>query len=418
MGGSHRVSVHVGEGLPQLDWAGELADLTDSWPYVGPTWLAATERAMPEAKPWHTVARRGRGEVSLLPGYVLTSPPAVDHDPRTYLGWQPPSGDSVCCGVQVGCEQTSEVDAMGTEAFFPTLLLGSPLGYRTEVAYNFWTRNLFAAMVERLVPAAFEAGIRSVAAPWIPDRVGNDALVRALTDAGGHSTFWGFENYVTLAADGWEAHVASLPAKQRQRVRSDERRFAASGVRTERVDGEAIRPYVSRIADLTCLNREKNGAGEEPVHISTMLEVLLDAGVEVRAYLGRLDGDVVASCVVLRKGHRLLPKWAGFDYERIGDRSGVYFAMVLNSPVRDGYGEGLHTVEFGAGAYQAKRLRGCASRSITTAVLLSDSALRPSAARLLDSFGAARRVAFSDQPAPAALPIVSTASTSACCGNG
>ncbi|WP_432840167.1 GNAT family N-acetyltransferase [Dactylosporangium sp. CA-092794] len=420
MSGTHRIVVETGQALPELDWPGELADLTDAWPYLGPTWLAANERAMPEAKPWHTVAKRGHGELALLPGFVLTAPPAVDHDPRTYLGWQPPSGDSVCCGVDVAGAQSAAVDAMGEQAFLPTLLLGSPLGYRTEVAYNFWSPGLFAAMVERLVPAAFDAGIRSVVAPWIPDRAGNDALVAALREAGGHATFWGYEDYVTLSADSWDAHVAGLPTKKRQRVNADERRAAASGVEITRVDGADIRPHVSRIAELTCLNREKNGAGEQPEHIETILTGLLDARVDVRAYFGRLDGEIVASCVTLRKGDRLTPKWAGFDYARLGEHSGIYFAMVLNAPVRDAYAEGLHTVEFGAGAHEAKTLRGCQSRAVTTALVLADPALRPAAAELLDGFGAARRVAFGDAPPasqPRALTLLSNGG-GACCGNG
>ena len=72
---------------------------TDSWPYLGPTFLRAAEQAMPELKPWHTVATRARGELALLPGYIMTSPPVVDYEPRTYLGWQAPSGEEVCCGA-------------------------------------------------------------------------------------------------------------------------------------------------------------------------------------------------------------------------------------------------------------------------------------------------------------------------------
>jgi predicted N-acyltransferase len=416
--GTHRITVVSGQGLPAMSWPVELAELADAWPYVGPTWLAANERAMPELTPWHTVARRDRGELALLPGYLLTAPPAVDHDPRTYLGWQPPSGDTVCCGAEVAVTCTTEVDALGEAAFFPALLLGSPLGYRTEVAYNFWTPQLFATMVDQLVPAAFAAGVRSIVAPWIPDRTGNDALVTALTGHGAQATFWGYENFLRLDAADWDAHLAGLPAKKRQRITGDERRAAATGVRVERVDGEAIRPHVARIAELTCLNREKNGAGEQPKHIEVLLSGLLDAGVDLRAYLGSRDGQLVASCIVLRKWDRLLPKWAGFDYATIGERSGIYFSMVLNAPVRDAYAEGLRWVDFGAGAYQAKSLRGCQARRISTVLLLADPSARPAAERLMHDFGEARRVAF-DGPLAATRPTVPPAAANgACCTNG
>jgi predicted N-acyltransferase len=139
----------------------------------------------------------------------------------------------------------------------------------------------------------------------------------------------------------------------------------------------------------------------------------------VRAYLGNRDGQLVASCVVLRKGDRLLPKWAGFDYAAIGERSGIYFSMVLNAPVRDAYAEGLRWVEFGAGAHEAKTLRGCGSRKVSTVLLLADPAARPTAARLLDEFGQARRVAFGDTTTAAPkLTLLPTASGGACCSGG
>ncbi|MCR6489009.1 GNAT family N-acetyltransferase [Amycolatopsis sp. OK19-0408] len=418
MGGSPRVVVSTGQGLPDMDWAGELADLTDVFPYLGPTWLSASEKALTDLQPWHTIATRARGELALLPGYVMTVPPVVDHEPRTYLGWQAPSGEEVCCGAQTDACISGEVDALGVDPFFPALLLGSPLGYRTEVAYNFWTPNLMAQLVAELAPAAFAQGIRCIVAPWISGRSGNDALVTALDQVGGHSTFWGYEDYLRLDADSWDGHLAALPLKKRQRIKSDVRRAEAAGVHVERVDGEAIRPHVARIAELTCLNREKNGAGEEPAHIAEMLTALIDAGSDVRAYLGTKDDALVAICVVIRKHHRLFPKWAGFDYAAIGERSGIYFALVLDAPVRDAYAEGLRTVEFGAGAHQAKALRGCSPRPVTTAMVMSDPELRPQVARWMDAFGASRRVAFGDAPAThTPLPVVSRGS-GACCSDG
>jgi hypothetical protein len=419
MGGSPRVVITTGQPLPELDWAGELAGLTDAHPYLGPTWLAATEKALPGMRPWHTVATRARGELALLPGYILDSPPVVDHEPRTYLGWQAPSGEEVCCGAETDSAISAQVDAVGTEPFFPALLLGSPLGYRTEVAYNFWTPSLMGAIVDKLVPAAFEAGIRCVVAPWIPDRRGNEALVDALDAAGGHSTFWGYEDFVRLDAADWDGHLAALPLKKRQRIKGDVRRAEAAGVTIRRADGDGIRPHVARIAELTCLNREKNGAGEEPAHISGLLTALLDEGADVRAYLGYKDEALVGTCVVIRKNHRLFPKWAGFDYDAVGERSGIYFALVLDAPVRDAYAEGLRTVEFGAGAHRAKALRGCTPRAITTSMVLADPDLRPQAAAWLDAFGRSRRVAFGEAaPAVPRLPLLDSGRSGGCCSTG
>ena len=65
MGGSPRVVISTGQALPDMDWTGELAGLTDSWPYLGPTWLRATEKVLPGIQPWHTLAHRARGELAI-----------------------------------------------------------------------------------------------------------------------------------------------------------------------------------------------------------------------------------------------------------------------------------------------------------------------------------------------------------------
>jgi predicted N-acyltransferase len=272
------------------------------------------------------------------------------------------------------------------------------------------------AVVSTLVPAAFQAGARCVLAPWIPGRSGNQALVDALAAAGGHSTFWGYEDFVRLDPGGWDAYLAALPAKKRQRIQEDLRRTADAGVRIERADGEAIRPHLSRVVELTCLNREKNGTGEEPAHITAVLTALLDSGADVRVYLAHQRGTIVGSCVTIRKNHRLFVKWPGFDYAALGERSGVYFALVLDHPVRDACAEGLRMVDFGAGAHQAKALRGAQPRTVTTAIVLADPSLREQAAARLEDFGRARRIAFGDDAT--AAPGEPVVSTGACCANG
>jgi predicted N-acyltransferase len=164
------------------------------------------------------------------------------------------------------------------------------------------------------------------------------------------------------------------------------------------------------------MNREKNGAGEEPHHITTVFEGLLDRGADVRCYVGRKDGEVVATCVTLRKAQRLFLKWVGFDYAALGERSGVYFALVLHAPVRDAYAEGLRVIECGAGAHQAKALRGCSSRAVTTSLAVADATLRPRVAQWLAAFGERRKQAFG-VTTPSSQPLA-VVSSGACCERG
>jgi hypothetical protein len=426
MGGARRITVQTEASVEPRGWDWETAEVAEAWPYLGPTWIAATEKAMPEARPWHTCATRGRGEEAYLPGFILDSPPAVDFDPRTYLGWQPPTGEEVCCGVQTCSDTVQRVQAWGPERLFPTLLLGSPLGYRTEAAFTFWTPALFPGLVDAAVQSAAAAGARTVIAPWVPDRMGNQHLTAALQARGAVSTFWGVEDYLRLGAGSYDEHIAGLPAKKRRRVKEDLDRCAAAGVTLHRVVGADVARLVPRIAELTCLNRAKNGGGEEPQHITTMLFALLDAGADVRCHVAiRGDADprteapeaAAATLVTIRKGRRLFIKWAGFDYAALGDRSGVYFALVLDAPVREAYAEGLRFVECGAGAHQAKVLRGCEPRQISTAVLAIDPALQQDVAPLVADFGERRREAFGLAPARGTLPVLD-GTAGGCCAGG
>lgn len=419
MGGSRRIAISSGEALSPQNWWWEATNLPGGWPYLGPTWLLGTEKALTEARPWHTLARRGGGETAWLPGFVFERPAALDWDPRTYLGWRP-AGSAT--GRAAG---PAEVDRLGTETFFPALVLGSPLGYRSEIAFTFWSPRLFAGMVDSGVRSAFDQGVRSVVAPWIPGRRGNRAIIAALESLGGHHAFWGYEDYLELTAESYDEHIDMLGARKRKRYLDQLDRLAGAGVTIERVDGPDMRPLIPKIAELARRTPRHNVAAEEPEHISTVLAALLDAGAEVRCYTGRRRGDVVAVCVVFRKGFRLFIKWVGFDDDRLGDlgasppqrsqwpaehggavraageegersfeHAAAYLALVLDAPLRDAYLEGCHIIECGPGARVGKATRGCRSRRLTTGLLLAAGSLRERSRDWLAAFGARRQAAY------------------------
>lgn len=408
MGGSPRVAVVTDQGLPDLDWPGELAQLTRSWPCLGPTWLRSAEQALPEMRPWHTIATRARGELALIPGYILNAPPAADHEPPTYLGWQALTGHWPDRGARCDSAISAQVGALGTDSFFPALLLGSPLGYRTEVAYNFWTPTLMAEITDTLVPAAFSAGVRCIAAPWIPDRRGNQALVEALQHAGGHSAFWGYEDFMHL----------DVGSQDPRPIRADPRQRGAEGVEIEHVDNMAIGPHVIEIAQRTCTGRQSRGAIEEPARVARLLTALLDAGADVRAHLARQDGALVASCVTILKDHRLFVAWPGSDDAAAGGRGDIHLVAVLDALVRDARTRGLRTVEFGASARQAMALRGCARRAITTTMVMSDPQLRQPIAAWLEAFGRRQRAASGDPAQPGDPHLAGSSGTSAARSGG
>jgi Peptidogalycan biosysnthesis/recognition len=371
----------------------------DTWPYLLPSWIGATERAMPGARAWHSVARAD-GDAVFIPGFMLDKPDLVDADPRTYLGWEAPSGESACCGAKAAGNVQGLIDELGVDTFFPALLLGSPLGFRSDaVVVGSPAPDLTIELVNQLIGAAQSAGVRSVIAPWVSDRPVNGPLLAALHSNGAAVSFWGEENYLQLAESSYQAHLEALSYRRRYRFKEDDNRIAESGAQLVRIDGKALRPHVERIAELTVNNRQKYDGSEGVDHITTVLSALVDEGADVRAYLAYQADTVVASCVTIRQADRLVVKWAGFDYEALGERSGLYFAMTLTRPLQDAYAEGIGFLELGPGADQAKRLRGCQPRSLYTALWISDPAVRDQVSALQGAYGGLRREALGAEAA-------------------
>ncbi|MGL4176216.1 MAG: GNAT family N-acetyltransferase [Dermatophilaceae bacterium] len=412
-----RVELSTTTELASTGWDTDTADMPDVWPYLSTSWLAGTTTALAtSAQPMHALASRSRGEHAWLPAYLFEESTGVDWDPRTYLGWEAPDGAEVCCGVNPDRVASDEVASWGERALFPCLVVGSPLGYRSEPAYNFWVPGMVEALTDRLLEAATEAGAASVVAPWVPERAGNGELLAGFRGAGGLTTYWGLEDHLRLDAESYEEHVATLPKKRRQRLRHDQVQLARSGLTARHVRGPEIEPYVERVAELVCLNREKNGASQEPNQVVAVLRALLAANADLWGYLGELDGHVVVACVAIRRQRRLFVKWAGFDYGVVGTRSGLYFPFCFDMPMRDAYAEGVRTLEFGAGAHEAKALRGCDARVLNTAMWLRDEALRPTAASLLAAFGDRRRESFgAASPRPSTIPLALVGGDD-CCG--
>jgi hypothetical protein len=139
---------------------------------------------------------------------------------------------------------------------------------------------------------------------------------------------------------------------------------------------------------------------------------------------------VVAASVALRKQRRVFVKWAGFDYAVPGQRSGLYFSFAFDLSLRDAYAAGAKHMEVGAGAHQAKTLRGAVSRTMYTGWWTADQSIRADAHRLLAEFGTRRRAAFNTNSSESATPAPTTSlplplslspltlasSPDACCG--
>lgn len=415
------IQVEVSPTLPELSWAWEATVAPAASPFVGPTFLRAQQPHAPTLAPHHLVAHLPDGQTAMLPAYLLQQPDRPDFDPRTYLGWRPASGERACCettrptdAAQPGHpngEPSPLADLPGlapvladVDRFYPVLLLGSVDGYKTELTAPATNPGLADALAERLVDGALaeaaRVGARIVLAPWVAERASGVELRQALARRSAIEAFWALENYLPLPHGSMAGHMAALPNRRRYRFRQDQQAAAGAGVTVRYLEPAELPAYLPRIGELVASNRQRYGARASAEELAPVVTTLLDAGVPMVCPAGFLNGELVACCLLVGKAERLYARYAGFDYDRLGQRSGAYFAVVMHATIAAAYQHGYTQLEYGIGAHQAKALRGCASRPVTSHLLVVDDPTLAAALAPLAETSSQRRLADYQQPDP------------------
>jgi predicted N-acyltransferase len=375
------LTIQVCDQLPVLSYRWEQDHAPDSSPSAGPRWLGVFEQRNPTIPARHLLATRRDGESALLPAYLLQRPAHPDFDPRTYLGWRPASGEAVCCDTASfsGDQQHSgPLDELDPGRFFPALLLGSPFGYKTEIVGSFWQSDLARRLLQVAGEQAVREGARTICAPWVADYRSGAALAQALEQAGAVASFWALEDHFPLEHGSYQAHLAAMKWARRYRHRKDLEAAQALGLTVRPLGEGELDRWLGRIGELSASNRQKYGVDATADDAPAVIRELQAGGVPVLVTGGFLDsGELVACCVCFVKGDRVYPKYAGFAYDRLGERSGAYFSVVLHAVIDAAYQRGYRAVEFGVGAHQAKALRGCASRTVTSYTLPTSPAMIP-----------------------------------------
>jgi predicted N-acyltransferase len=390
------LTIEVCDRMPGLTYQWEQTAAPDSSPSAGPMWLRVFEQRNPTVAARHLLATRGEGELALLPGYLLERPGHPDLDPRTYLGWRPVSGEAVCCdSASFGTDQQSGlVDQLDPDQFFPALLLGSPTGYKTEIVHSFWQADLAQRLLEAAVEQARREGVQTIYAPWVADHASGAAIARALEKAGAVPSFWAFEDYFPLDHGSYQAHLATMKSARRYRHRKDLEAADALGLTVRPLqDGELDR-HLGRIGQLSAGNRHKYGVDVTAEEAPAVIGELRRAGVGVLVTGALLDGELVGCCVTFVKGDRVYAKYSGVAEDLLGARSGAYFTVVLHAVIDAAYRRGYKGVEFGVGSHQAKVLRGCASRTVTSYTLPTDPAMTPLVQQAAQASGQRRSTDF------------------------
>jgi hypothetical protein len=329
------------------------------------------------------------GDVAVLPVQVINSPACPDEDPRSYFGWQPATGPQACycgpprrtpadCDDSCGepCQAADLLDDVGHELLFPVLVLGSLTGYQSEILHPEPAPDLADAVLDAALGYARRAGARTLLAPWVPDRGGGPSLAHALAARGAVRAFWALEDYMLAPHSSIASHVASLRHRDRLRYHQDQRAADEHGVQIRTALGKDLGPHLQACSALVAANKRRYGLTAPRDEVTQTVLHLEQAGFPVLATLGFAGARLVACGISLRKHDRLYAKYAGFDYDILGARSGVYAPVAIWGTLAAAYQTGCSAVEFGVGSHQAKVIRGCLSRPIESYLLTEDAYVR------------------------------------------
>jgi hypothetical protein len=372
------VTVEDAAALAGLTYAWEVERAPDPSPMAGPSWLRASDGIDPRLPPYqYLLARPGNGDLAALPLHVIQAAATPNADPRSYFGGTTEAGaGQVCCGSQQASPAAQVLGGLDDADVFPALMLGSLPGYKTEILHSYWTPTLAADLLDAAMDYARTQGIATIVAPFVADRGSGKALGRELRRRGAVASFWAAEDYLPLRHGSLEAHVAALRYRDRYRYHQDTAAAVALGLDVRTLDAAELREHLDRIGTLEAATRRRHGQDAADTEAPQVLARLLDLGVHLVAVGGFRDGQLVACCVSLEKGDRLYPKYAGFDYDTLGTRSGAYFAVVMYGTLAAAYDRKDRVVEYGIGAHQAKALRGCQPRDVTSYLLTDHQNVR------------------------------------------
>jgi hypothetical protein len=208
------------------------------------------------------------------------------------------------------------------------------------------------ALLDELEAAARDWGCAVVAVPHVPD---GDPLAGLLT-ARGYVGFAGLaQASLDVAWPDFDAYVATLPKRRRNKVRRERREFAAAGMV---VREDSVGSRGPELAELHAdqLRRYGHDIGVEFLNgLIARIERYLAPWC--RLLVAERGGALEAFALCYAYGRELHVKMAGFSAD--AQKHFGYFAMTYYEVIEYAIRRGLRTVVFGPLTYRAKVVRGC-----------------------------------------------------------
>lgn len=203
--------------------------------------------------------------------------------------------------------------------------------------------------------AGYGAGhnVTTVAFPYLASEADAQAVSGAI--GAGDPVLSAGVAMLTGSWDDFDGYLQSLDHHRRARVRYERRKFIDAGYRVSAVNGTSDLDESTARLQVSTLTRHGTAG-----RLQSLLEgyQMLRRTVEDHVVTFRYEnsGTLAGIVVCLRDRETLYVRTAGIP---AGGTSFEYFNAVYYSPIEWGIENGIRRFCFGAGAYRAKRLRGC-----------------------------------------------------------
>lgn len=169
-----------------------------------------------------------------------------------------------------------------------------------------------------------------------------------------------------LPGSGLADYFAYLPHKRRIEARRERRLLRDAGVQVAAGGVTDIDAVFDRLVELRCRLVEKYRGRADPESEAAKLRVVIEdvAGGRPRVFTAVApDGTVVGFAVFAEHQGSLLALAVGYDYDDPRARL-AYFETAFYQAAETAYQEGIHTLRYGQGSWQAKRARGASGTEL------------------------------------------------------
>lgn len=344
------VAIKVEEGVsPQ--WASVVGN--DVPVLASAPWISATSHRLTQRRvTFFATSRAGvsRPQAGGLQAAVVDDPMAYE----THNLYRMLLGDPMVFKfppTAVAARAPLRARAEPAEHWFPNLAVLYP-GYDCFVAGGESDRSLTRSLVDQVLAWSASQGMRAVSFQYV--RAGT-VLAEVLAERGLRRLPLTFRATLEVSGD-FSEYLTRLPRRRGREVMRERRRLREAGVRTVRCEhGEVWNDIVTLRCGLVSRYGHRVDRGREARNLDRIVTCF--GPDKTRLYCSIADGQVV--------GFSLFVVWKGTWYAAYTGTMAApvtrfaYFDHLFYMPLGDAAAEGAHMLDFGVGAWQAKRARGC-----------------------------------------------------------